>query len=59
VVGNRHFACRFYAGCSGYTRQAYYKHLWRNMQVALSDTLLLKRMGYYRKLMPRLGGCKL
>ena len=49
----------FPCGLFGYTRQAYYKHLWRNVQAALSDTLLLKRMGYYRKLMPRLGGCKL
>ena len=38
---------------------AYYKHLRRNREGSLSDTLLLERVGYYRKLMPRLGGRKL
>ena len=36
-----------------------YKHLRRNREGSLSDTLLLERVGYYRKLMPRLGGRKL
>lgn len=49
----------FLCGLFGYTRQAYYKHLRRNTEGALSDTLLLERVGYYRKLMPRLGGRKL
>lgn len=49
----------FLCGLFGYTRQAYYKHLRRNREGALSDTLLLERVGYYRKLMPRLGGRKL
>ena len=46
----------FLCGLFGYTRQAYYKHLRRNREGSLSDTLLLERVGYYRKLMPRLGG---
>ncbi|MCQ5075653.1 IS3 family transposase, partial [Alistipes shahii] len=49
----------FLCGLFGYTRQAYYKHLRRNREGSLSDTLLLERVGYYRKLMPRLGGRKL
>lgn len=49
----------FPCGLFGYTRQAYYKHLRRNREGSLSDTLLLERVGYYRKLMPRLGGRKL
>ena len=43
----------FLCGLFGYTRQAYYKHLRRNTEGALSDTLLLERVGCYRKLMPR------
>ena len=46
----------FLCGLFGYTRQAYYKHLRRNREGSLSDTLLLERVGYYRKLMPRLSG---
>ena len=49
----------FLCGLFGYTRQAYYKHLRRNREGSLSNTLLLERVGYYRKLMPRLGGRKL
>ena len=49
----------FLCGLFGYTRQAYYKHLRRNREGSLSDTLLLEQVGYYRKLMPRLGGRKL
>jgi len=49
----------FLCGLFGYTRQAYYKHLRRNREGSLSDTLLLERVGCYRKLMPRLGGRKL
>jgi transposase InsO family protein len=52
------FFCLISAGFF-YTRQAYYKHLRRNREGSLSDTLLLERVGYYRKLMPRLGGRKL
>ena len=36
-----------------------YKHLRRNREGVLSYILLLERVGYYRKLMPRLGGRKL
>ena len=49
----------FLCGLFGYTRQAYYKHLRRNREGSLSDTLLLERVGCSRKLMPRLGGRKL
>ena len=33
----------FLCGLFGYTRQAYYKHLRRNREGSLSDTLLLER----------------
>ena len=49
----------FLCGLFGYTRQAYYKQLRRNAEGTLSDNILLDRVGYYRKRMPRIGGRKL